>query len=178
MHSHATVELAEQTSVDKLLAEGVGRIVLSIDKDAAMEEARSVLQAIREYDANLASFEDCPAPVVIVRLSRAVVYIVVLPKGFILTGTMAVRIVESLLPYLERIADSKRKPVLVFFTRKGKLTLAGYLYLGSVIENHNVGVLFVNGDYDEVMEILWHLENAGKYEAPEDDIVDLARLKE
>lgn len=172
-----SVQLAEPTVVDKALKEGGAGALTRIDYEKALEEARKVLESLREFDANLAEFE-APAPVVVARLSKAIVYIVVLPPGYVLTGTMAIKIIEPLLPYLEKIREAGKRPVLLFFSRKGKLTLACYLYLGSVIENHDVGVLFVNGDRDEILEILWHLENVGKYEAPEDEIVDLKRLSE
>jgi hypothetical protein len=163
--------LAEPTYVDKLLEEGGVSNYLSIDRRGAEGEAASILGYLRDYDANIADFGQNLPPIIIVRLSKAIVYIVVLDKGRILTGTLAAKIVEGLLPYLEKIKEAKRKAVLIFYSRRGRLTLASYLYLGSVIENHEVGILFVNGDPDEILEILWHLENVGRYEVSEDEIV-------
>ncbi|MCE4628436.1 MAG: hypothetical protein F7C34_04740 [Desulfurococcales archaeon] len=172
-----SVQLAEPTVIDKAMSEGGVKEITSIDYGKALEEAKKILESLKDFDANLAEFES-PAPVVVARLSKAIVYVVVLPPGYILTGTVALKIIESLLPYLEKIKEAGKRPVLLFFSKKGKLTLACYLYLGSVIENYDVGVLFVNGERDEILEILWHLENVGKYEAPEDEIVDLKRLNE
>jgi len=179
MNSLGRVTLAEKTIVDRVLEEGGVLRALSIDKRACLEEAREIEALIRgEYDANVTDFGGETVPIVIVRLRRkTIIYVVPLPPGYTLTGVKAVEIVESLLKYIEKVKDAGFKPVILFFSKKGKLTMAGYLYLGSVIENHDVGVLFVNGDRDEILEILWHLENVGKYEAPEDEIVDLAQLK-
>jgi hypothetical protein len=165
------ITLAEPTYVDKLLEEEGVSNYLQINRNSAEQEATSLLEYIKEYDANIAKFDSNLPPVIIVRLSKAVVYIVVLDRGRVLTGTLSVKIVEGLLPYLEKIKEAKRKAVLIFYSRRGKLTLASYLYLGSVIENHEIGILFVNGDPDEILEILWHLENIGKYEVGEDEIV-------
>ncbi|MCE4625445.1 MAG: hypothetical protein F7C35_06235 [Desulfurococcales archaeon] len=173
----AEIRLAEPTVVDKMLEEGVALPQLQLDMKSAEQEARELLSKLEGYDANIADFGEGLPPIIVVRLRKAIVYIIVLDKGHILTGTEATKIVEELKPYTEKIKEAKLNPVLIFYSRKGKLTMASYLYLGSVIENHGVGILFVNGDHDEIIEILWHLENVGKYEAGEDEVVDLKSLK-
>ena len=174
----AHIELAEKTVVDKILEEGGVLKTLEISRAVVEEEARRIYEILAgQYDANITDFGGETLPIVIVRLTnKTIIYIIPLPQGYILTGVKSVEIVESLLNYIEKIKDAGMKPILIFFSKKGRLTMAGYLYLGSVIENHDVGVLFVNGDYDEILEILWHLENIGKYEAPEDEVIDLKSL--
>ncbi len=166
------VTLAEKTIIDKMIEEGGARRVFNRPK--AIEEANRLLSIIkREYSSNIAEFDEALPPVIIVRLSRGIVYIVVLEERHVLSGVESVHIIEGLLPYLEKLKEAKKNPVLLFYSKKGKLTMAAYLYLGSVIENHGVGILFVNGGPDEILEILWHLDNAGRYEAREEDVVEL-----
>lgn len=173
------ITLAEPTEVDKMLEEKREELKkLFFKKKESMEVAEKLLQSLRDFDANLGDFgEDLP-PVIVVRLSRkAIVYIVVFEDRHILTAVEALKIVEGLLPYLAKLRDSGFKPVILFYSKKGKLTLTAYLYLGNVIDRHQVGILFVNGDFDEIIEILWHLDNVGKYEVQEEDYLDLARLR-
>ncbi|ESQ25048.1 MAG: hypothetical protein OSP8Acid_10900 [uncultured Acidilobus sp. OSP8] len=52
------------------------------------------------------------------------------------------------------------------------MTTTAYLYLGNVMEDNNVGVLFVNGPPGEVAEVLEVLESKGEYMPPESEAVD------
>ena len=174
------ISLAEPTAVDRMLEEYLDSIrnLLNPSREKMLEEAEKVLGVLQGFDANLGDFDRDLPPIVVIRLAaRAIVYLVVLEPRFILTGVYSTRVVEGLVPYLEKLKEAKLKPVMIFYSRKGRLTLAGYLYLGHVIDVHQVGILFVNGDYDEVVEIVWSLENKGTYEIDDESPVDLRSLE-
>jgi hypothetical protein len=174
--SGVSVELAEKTLVDKLVEEGGRDPRTVLDREAAIKEAERLLEALRGFDANIAEFGDKLPPVVIVRSSKYIMYVLVFNPGYLLSGSDAYHMIEELLPYIEKLKEAHKNVVLLFYARKGMLTTAAYLYLGSVIENHGVGILFVNGGVDEILEIAWSLENVGKFEAQEEDAVDLTEL--
>ncbi len=165
--------IAGRPRILDMIEEGVGDERLVVDRERAKAEARVLLERLKGFDANLAEFDSDLPPIIVVRGSRFVAYVVVLPPAHIVTSLECVKIIEKLIIYIDKIKQSKRNFVLIIYSKKGVLTTAAYLYLGSVIENHNIGVLFVNGGPDEVAEVLWHLENTGKYVPSEEDIVDL-----
>ena len=174
------ITLAEPTSVDRMLEEYSDSIrkLLNPSRDRMLHEARKVLAILQGFDANLGDFDGNLPPVIVIRLTaRGIVYLITLEPQFVLTGVYSSRIVEGLIPYLEKLKEAKLKPVMIFYSKKGKLTLAGYLYLGHVIDDHQVGILFVNGDYDEVAEIVWSLENKGTYEVDDESPVDLKGME-
>ena len=165
--------IAGKPRILEMVEEGVRDERLVIDRDRALEEARALLERLSGFDANLAEFDEDVPPIVVVRGSRFIAYVVVLPPGHIVTSLECVKIIEKLLVYINKIKETNKNFVLIFYSKKGVLTTAAYLYLGSVIENHGIGVLFINGGADEVLEVLWHLENTGKYVPSEDESVDL-----
>ena len=143
-----------------------------IDNERAFDAAGRLLEYLNGYDANLADLDGVP-PVVIVRLGKTIVYVVVLGEKVILTGARSLRIIEKLLPFLQKISEHGMTPVLVFYSWKGRLTLCAYLFLGSIIEKYGFGILFVNGKEDEILEILWSLENKGSFVPEDEDYVSL-----
>ena len=154
------------TIVDQLLDEGeIGRAKL--DRMGAIKEAERLIEALRGFDFN--SMEDRPG--VVVRLPGFVVYILVYQPGVKLVAAEARRVLESLRSQFERLRRARIKPVAIFYSRKGVLGPLAYLYLGHAMENMGIGVLFVNGGVDEILEVLWSLENKGEYRAEEEDYV-------
>ena len=140
--------------------------------ESALEDAKRLLEYLEGYDANLADLESVP-PTIIVRLGKTIVYNVVLGRRIILTGARSLRIIEKLIPYLLKISEHGMTPVLIFYSWKGRLTLCAYLFLGYIIEKYGVGILFVNGREDEILEILWSLENKGSFTPEEEDYVEV-----
>ncbi len=173
----AGISIAGKTIIDEMLEEGGTPGVPHIDRNAAEREASRVLDRLGGYDSNIADIPEVP-PVVIVRLGRYIVYIVVLPPGTRLTASTSLHIIEKLLPYLEKIKEHKLKPILIFYSRTGVLTKTAYLFLGSIIEAHGIGILFVNGSPDEILEILWSIDNKGEFTPEEEDYIELKGLYE
>lgn len=171
------ISLAEETLIDKIVKKGINDPRIILNKNAAMEEALKLLDQLKGFDANKADFNNELPPIVIVRGSKFIAYIVVLSPGYLLTGRESYRIITELIPYLEKIKELGKKPLLIFYSKKGNLSKTAYLYLGNVIENHGVGILFVNGAPDEVVEIIWHLENTGSYSVEEEESIDYSYLK-
>jgi hypothetical protein len=142
----------------------------------ALEEASKVAEALasRKYKAEaLETPEDLP-PIYRVEIEKAVIYIIVYPPKYdLLAGeaSKAALYILSESPYAER--DSGKYKVLIFYTRHGKLGPAAYLYLGMLIEEYGIGILFVNGSVEEVLSIIETLEKEGKYEPPEEDFLPI-----
>ncbi|MDP8002639.1 MAG: hypothetical protein RAK17_00375, partial [Caldisphaera sp.] len=63
--------------------------------------------------------------------------------------------------------------LFIFYSKKGRLTTAAYLYLGNIMEELNVGILFVNGDSQEINEVLDIIEKTGSYTPEEEKSVDI-----
>ncbi len=172
-----SIEVVEEykTIVDELLErwdsdERIARTRLDVVD--AERTARELLEYLSGYDANMAEFEGAP-PTIVVRLGKFVIYLVVLSRGMILTGIRSLRIIESLLDYMLTVKEHGFKPTLLFYSRKGWLTRTAYLFLGAMIESYEIGILYVNGKYDEVLEILWSLENKGSFTPEEEDKVEV-----
>ncbi|MEB3816721.1 MAG: hypothetical protein LRS46_02105 [Desulfurococcales archaeon] len=146
-----------------------------MDKVAALEEAARVSEFLAQHGYKLRvveAEEDLP-PIYEVDLGKVLVYIIVYPPRYELLAGEASRPASFILygPPAER-AEGKYI-VLIYFTRKGKLGPAAYLYLGMLIEEYNIGILFVNGSEEEIADILDSLKKHGKYEPPEDEALPL-----
>lgn len=142
----------------------------------ALEEAAKLAERLsqRRYKVEAVETREGMPPIYRIELSKAVVYIIVYPPRYDLLAGEASRDALYILfesPYSER--DGSKYKVLVYYTRHGKLGPAAYLYLGMLIEEYGIGVLFVNGSEDEVIDILESLEREGRYEPPEDEVVPL-----
>jgi len=135
--------------------------------------AGEIAGVLAGYDVNVARVSEDLPPIVVVRVGKFILYIVPLPPGTVLTAANALHIIEDLLPLAEKVREHGYKPTIVFYSRKGRLTRTAYLLLGSIIEAHGVGILFINGDYDEILEVVWSLENKGMFVPEEEDSVQL-----
>ncbi len=145
------------------------------DKVAALEEASKIAEHLMNKGFKVEAVETEPGlpPIYRVELGKAVVYIIVYPPRYDLLAGEASKPASYILFGPPAEADSGKYVVLIYFTRHGKLGPAAYLYLGMLIEEFNIGVLFVNGTEDEVYEILVSLDKSGKYEPPDDEVVPL-----
>ncbi|MGC9071460.1 MAG: hypothetical protein ACP5HK_02005 [Acidilobus sp.] len=104
-----------------------------------------------------------------VRLSRASALVMVFPPRHRLLAVEASKDMEYC---LEWAGGAGKYPVLVYYSRRGIMTTTAYLYLGNVMEDNNVGVLFVNGPPSEVAEVLEILESKGEYMPSENELID------
>ncbi len=172
-----TITLAEDTVIDKMVKDGVKDPRTILDRGKAEKEAETLIRSLSGFDSNRANFDEQLPPIIIVRGSKFIAYILVFNPGYLLTAKDSYQIIEKLLPYIEKIHETKKKPILIFYSKKGNLSKTAYLYLGNVIENHNVGILFINGTIDEVLEVLWHLENVGQFTVAEEETIELGDLK-
>ena len=134
------------------------------DPSRAAEEAKAVYQAVGRWgprEVNLGGY-----PKIEVRTRRASILIIVLPPRHRLLATESARESELGLEWAE---GSEKYPVIVYYSRKGVMTTAAYLYLGNVMEDNNVGILFVNGPPSEVDEVIDILERKGEY-MPDEEV--------
>ncbi len=104
-------------------------------------------------------------PKIEVSTGRASALVIVLPPRHRLLATEAAKDVSSCLEWAEK---AKGYPVVIYYSRKGLMTTAAYLYLGNLMEDTRVGVLFVNGPPSEVSEVLDILERKGEYSPDEE----------
>jgi len=162
-----------ETVVRRRLRESPPKKAPAVKGEELEELAREIAEILAGYDVNVARVSEDIPPVVIVRVGKFILYIVPLPPGTVLTSTEALHIVSDLLPLAEKVKEQGFKPTIIFYSRKGRLTRTTYLLLGSIIEAHGVGILFINGDYDEILDVVWSLENKGMFVPEEDDSVQL-----
>jgi len=160
------VEGAEQ--VHEELLKLARDIVKPIDVNESRRELEEVLRSLSRWSPRELRLGS-ELPKVEVRLSRASALIIVLPPRHVLKAVEASKDVGHCLEWAE---GAGKYPVLVYYSRRGQMTTTAYLYLGNVMEDNNVGVLFVNGSPGEVAEVLEVLESKGEYMPPENEAVD------
>ena len=171
-HHHAGhVEVVGFEDLHRRLVEEGRRARRELDLTAALEEAerlRAELERAGWQPVYLERQHEEDPPVLRVRLAGNVtVFIVVYPPRWsvILSGVL------DILEHLLEEPEGDRYKVIVFYSRRGRLGLAAYLYLGFVIEYYGVGILFVNGGPGEVVEVVRTLEETGRYIPEEEDKV-------
>jgi len=146
-----------------------------LDKVSALEEASKVVEYLvgRGFKASPVEVGEDMPPIYKIDLEKAVVYLIVYQSNYDLLAGEAARITAYILFGPPSAENDDKYVVLIFFTRHGKLGPAAYLYLGMLIEEYGIGVLFVNGSEEEVYEILNSLRKSGRYEPPEEEAVPL-----
>ena len=146
-----------------------------LDKVSALEEASKVAEYISKkgFKAYPVEVEEDMPPIYRINLKKAMVYLIIYPRNYDLLAGEAARVASYVLFGPPAMEAEGKYVVLIFFTRHGKLGPAAYLYLGMLIEEYGIGVLFVNGSEDEVYEILESLEKSGRYEPQEEEAVPL-----
>ncbi|GAB6148688.1 hypothetical protein JCM10135_12300 [Stetteria hydrogenophila] len=157
---------------ERLVEEG-RRALESVDYTGSEPELERVAETLRDAGWSVEVVEPPGRggpPVARVELrGGTVVYIAVYPPRCTVTIPLVLGVLERLLGRDE----GGRYRVIVFYSRRGRLGLAAYLYLGFVIEEWGVGVLFINGEPGELVEVLRVLEERGRYVPPEDEAVPL-----
>ncbi|MCE4608717.1 MAG: immunity 70 family protein [Caldisphaeraceae archaeon] len=103
-----------------------------------------------------------------VELTKIASYIIVLPEKFTLKAIDSMKILEKL---SEFVKDDKYV-LFVFYSRKGRLTTCSYLYLGDLMEALDIGILFVNGSTDEIIQVLDILESKGRFVLEEEKAIE------
>lgn len=159
-----------ETAVDRITrgeegVEGIDRT--GIDKDGAIEASRKLIEHLGRYDYEVHRLNELV--VIRVRLGRFNVLIVPLGYRRILTGWGSLKIFEAIRDLL--IEDSKN--VIIYYTPGGKLLTSAYLFLGHLIEKHKLGILFVNGGPDEIVDVLESLSEKGEFIPRDEDYVNV-----
>ena len=165
--------LAEPSVVDKVMK---GEVKLNYGKIKIKEEeswmlASELIKALTKYDVEIV---DGYFPIIIVYLNKFLVVIVPLGKKLAVTGELSLEIFQKILYNISN--NSNQKIVIVYFSPGGKLLLSAYLFLGYLIEKHDIGILFVNGGIHEVLEVIEKLAKKGSFVPEEEDYVDLRTI--
>lgn len=145
---------------------------VKIKKDESWRLAGELINILGEYDVEIV---DVDYPVIIVYLNKFIIIVVSLGKKLSVTGELSLKIFEKIYN-LFQIKKNNRKIIIIYFSPGSKLLLSAYLFLGYLIEKHDVGILFVNGGIDEVLEIIEKLGKQGSFTPEEEDYVDLKVL--
>ncbi len=166
--------LAEPTIIDKVLH---GEVKLNYKNIKVKEEeswrlASELVKNLANYDIEII---DDVYPVIIVYLNKFLIIIVPLGKKLSVTGELSLEIFQKIFDIIKKIRNNK-KIVMIYFSPGGKLLLSAYLFLGYLIEKHDVGILFVNGGIDEVLEVIEKLAKKGSFAPEEEDYVDLKAI--
>lgn len=139
------------------------------DVSQAIKEEQEVIKATSRWSPREVRVGS-EMPKVEARLSRASALIIVLPPRHTMLAVEASREMDYLLEWAE---GSGGKALFVYYSRKGTMTTAAYLYLGNVMEEADVGILFVNGPPSEIADVFSTLESKGEYTPAEGGYVDI-----
>ncbi len=170
--THGHVEIVGFDEIHERFLEEGRRALRELDVSAAVAEYERVVKELEAAGWRVERFEtphERDPPIVRVRLrNNVVLYVIVYPPRWNL-------ILSQILDVLGHVLEAKEGEdvykVIVFYTRRGRLGTAAYLYLGFTIEAWGVGILFVNGDYGELVEVARVLEEKGRYVPTEDEVV-------
>lgn len=172
MSAQDSLEVVGFEEVHRRLVEEGRKALRELDLTAAVSEYEKVVRALEAAGFRVERFEtphEGDPPVARVELrNRVVIYVIVYPPRW---NVMLSQILDVLGHVLEAREGEGVYKVIVFYSRRGRLGTAAYLYLGFTIEAWGVGILFVNGDYGELVEVARILEEKGRYIPPDDEVV-------
>lgn len=166
--AYAGFEVEGAEKVHEEMLRLASTMVHRADPQQARKELDEVMRSLSKYGPREVRV-GTDVPKVEVKLSKASALIIVLPPRHRL---LAVETSKDIPYCLEWAANAGKYPILLFYSRRGVMTTAAYLYLGNVMEDNNLGVLFVNGPPKEIAEVLDVLERKGEYMPSENEVVD------
>ncbi len=173
--SYSEFEVVELTYFRRMKKEVEETLLKRFDVKKANQEAIKVLEKINHYKPKVIETPKEVPPTYLIRVEgKVAIFIIVYPEKYSIYTSDALKVVEYIVDdYIIR-KSIEEYVVLIFYSRRGRLGPAAYLYLGTVIETKDVGILFINGDPDEVVEVVEKLKNEGRYEPEEEASVELS----
>ena len=141
--------------------------------DALREAARIIDEALkRSLDLSVVETPHDIPPVLRFH-GRREAFVIVYPPEYTLYSLDAAAALE----YIGSVVPGGG--IVIFYTRKGRLTDVAYLYLGMAIEVRELRILFINGSLRELLEVVESIAKKGNYRSPsEERAVDLGELLE
>lgn len=136
------------------------------DKDLVKKEVELINQELKNSNPEVVIVDDLN--VIKIKLKNAISFIIVYPPKYLIKAVEAMNDIKKLSSVLEESYN-----LIIFYSKKGKLTTSAYLYLGNVMEENEVGILFINGDAKEIIEVFNTLEKSGSYTPDEGSFVDI-----
>lgn len=172
--SYLEFEIVEPTYFKKHRKELREKLLRRMDLQKAGKEAVNILERIKSFSPKIVETSQDIPPVYLIRAEgKAAIFVIVYPDKYFIYTTDAMKVIDYLLSEYTPKNDINEYVVLIFYSRKGKLGPAAYLYLGTVIETRNIGILFINGEAEEVAEVIEKLKKEGKYEPEEEESIEI-----
>jgi hypothetical protein len=148
--------------------------VRGIDPKVAKERMDSILDLLKEYSPVVMKEPDKDSPGLIrVEKDDTAIFIAVYSDGMVVLASDILDVINKIVEYKE---EKGVKALVVIYSRKGRLGPLCYLFLGDVIRDKEVGVLYVNGSVREVLDVVRDIMSKGEYLVKEEDYVDLKNL--
>ncbi len=148
--------------------------VRGIDPEIARERMNSILRLLKDYSPVVVREPGKEGPGLIkVEKGDTAVFIAVYSDGMVVLASDILDVINEIVDYKE---DKGIKALVVIYSRKGRLGPLCYLFLGDVIRDREVGVLYVNGSVREVLDVVRDIMSKGEYVVREEDYVDLKNV--
>lgn len=162
---HIDANIVDKVDSGEIQLEGMNKV--GVDKGSSSEIAKRLIDSLLDYDFEIVHSEG----LIIIKIILNKFNVLIIPMGEkrILTGSDSRRILEKLSDYI----NEEKKNVVIYYTPGGRLLTSAYLFLGHLIEKHKIGILFVNGGPEEILEILESLQEKGEFVPREDDYVKI-----
>ncbi|MEB3755753.1 MAG: hypothetical protein GSR79_02690 [Desulfurococcales archaeon] len=148
--------------------------VKRMDPHIASERLKMLTSVLEEYSPKVLRHPSEESPgLVNVEKGDTVIFIAVYSDGHIVLAKDIAPVIDEVVEYKE---EKGIKALLIIYSRKGRLGPLCYLFLGDVIRDKEVGVLYVNGSVSEVLDVVQDIFSKGEYFVKEEDYVDLKKL--
>ena len=148
--------------------------VKRMDPRIASERLKMLTSILEEYSAKILRQPSEESPgLVKVEKGDTVIFIAVYSDGHVVLAKDITPVIDEVVEYKE---EKGIKALLIIYSRKGRLGPLCYLFLGDVIRDKEVGVLYVNGSVFEVLDVVRDIFSKGEYVVKEEDYVDLKKL--
>ncbi|AFZ71245.1 hypothetical protein Calag_1547 [Caldisphaera lagunensis DSM 15908] len=136
------------------------------DYNMVKEEIKNIVNILKERNPEILNIEK---EIIKVTLKNSKSFIIAYPPKYRIKAVETMKDIEMVWNILDRSSYN----LLIFYSRKGTLTTSAYLYLGNVMEENEIGILFVNGDEKEINEVFDILEKTGSFIPEEESYVDV-----
>ncbi|MCE4614558.1 MAG: hypothetical protein F7B60_03420 [Desulfurococcales archaeon] len=148
--------------------------VKRLDPSIAAERLRMLSSLLKDYSPEAVKEPSAGNPGLLkVEKGGTVIFIAVYSDSLVVLAKDITPIVDEVVDYKE---EKSLKALLIVYSRKGRLGPLCYLFLGDVIRDKEVGVLYVNGSVNEVLDVVKSVLSKGEYIVREEDYVDLKEV--
>ncbi len=168
----AEVKVAGWKGLKEAYSDSVG--LRKLDREQALHRLNEVTRVLRDYKPEIVQEPSDEEPGLLkVEKKDTAIFVAVYSDSMVVLAKDITGVLDRVLEYKE---ERGLKALLIIYSRRGRLGPLCYLFLGGVIRDQEIGVLYINGSPREVYDVVREVLEKGEYVVREEDYIKLSEV--